>query len=226
MATISRRSALKFGMNIGVALFAFAPAAKALATMPQSRPAGPGSGQLAQTQPPPGLAPPPTPPSTSQPLQPVANYRDGTVLSVSGDQVVLQTKSRGNVSLQLSSATRIWKGGWNSGLPINVGDHVDAWGTPNGTGLNVEKMWVNIVNLMGKITSLTSTSGSPQLNFADGRTGNQVVQINQNTIVDQGTKPETTYGSGTVSLQTGQLMQIIGLLLSDGTVQATRLIIG
>lgn len=228
MQSMSRRKVLKTALKIGAGMVAFVPAMKSLTTDVRARGAAPAEvGASPPSNPPPGVAAPPSPPATVSPRHIIENYAGGVVLSVTGSTITLRTDSgsrAAQIELHLSSSTRIWEGSWGSSLPIEGGDHIDAWGTPQGTNvLAVEKMWVNIVNLMGTVESVKQAPGGLQVQHQDSRTGTHSVVIDHRTIVDRQESPEVTYSSAIV-LHPGQFLQIIGLRLKGGTVRATRLL--
>lgn len=94
---------------------AFVPAAKALALGPRSQ----------------------TPATTDPELIP--NYVSGKAITVSPTEIKIKTY-RGDVTLKLSGATRVWKGDWATADPIEVGDQLKVWGQPNGAVFNVESV--------------------------------------------------------------------------------------
>lgn len=229
MQALSRRAVLKTGLKIGAGLVAFVPVMRSLAT--DTRAAGSQATQPSPSSaisPPTGISPPPPPPATVTPRHIIQNYAGGNVVTVGENVITLKASpgsSRDTVELHLSASTQIWKGEWNPNAAIEVGDHVDAWGQPEGTNvLDVEKMWVNIVNLMGTISSIKQVQGGLLVQHQDSRTGAHTVIIDQRTIVDSQGSLEITYSNASVALHVGQLLQIIGLRLKDGTIRATRLL--
>jgi hypothetical protein len=224
MQTVSRRTVLKTPIKIGAGLVAFVPAMKSLtsgarATVSQAAPS---------ISPPPGITAPPPPPVTPTPRQVIDNYAGGIATAVSGGQITLSAdpgSRSASLYLRLSTSTQIWEGDWNPGLPIEIGDHIDAWGNPRGQDvLDVEKMWVNIVNLMGTISDIRQVQGGLQLQHQDSRMGAHTVLVDQRTLVNRQANPEITYSAAAVSLDVGQFLQVIGLKLKDGTIKATRLL--
>src|SRR6202040_1763794 len=81
----------------------------------------------------------------------------GRILSVSGAMLAVNAVE-GLTALSLLGA-RIWKGGAASVAHVQAGDFVWARGVPlpDGTVL-VTDMWVNIVNVRGRVDTIVSSS--------------------------------------------------------------------
>lgn len=217
--TTSRRAFLK---KMALGLVAFVPAVRALASdRGNQQPAGlfqPEPTQSLDTSSPP---PPPPPPGTSLIVD---KYATGEVTEVSRDRILLKTSYGGNVVLRLLPETAVWKGEWNGSLPIEVGDQIKAWGEPRTGGtFDVEKMWVNIVNLRGTISNIERESGGLRLRHHDACQGLFLVKIDQRTLVNRDGRA-VTFGSSPIDLREGRHLQIVGLKLKDGSVLATRLL--
>lgn len=198
MAAISRRTFLK----IGAGLVAFIPAARALA-----RHRGRASAQ-----------------ATGRPAGRVPNYVGGTVLGVRPNQIQLRSIS-GTYILRLSASSQIWKGSWNAGATIDVGDRIDAQGTPQaGDYFDVERMWVNIVNLIGPVSNLREDADTLQLTQRDRFRGQMAVTIDRQTAITS-KSGERLYVPGQLTLAQGETTQIIGVRQKDGSVRATRIFV-
>ena len=149
------------------------------------------------------------------------NYAGGRVLKIDPDKILIDMFERGDVTLYITSQTNIWKGEWNGKLPIEVGDYINAWGTPRDKqSLDVEKMWVNIINLRGKASDLKEETSGLQLRLSDSGLGEYSVEINGKTIISQEDQ-EKPFDKTSVSLKEGQWMQVIGLELKGNSVLAT-----
>ncbi|MFN8453206.1 MAG: hypothetical protein U0401_00805 [Anaerolineae bacterium] len=154
MQVLSRRSFIK----VLSGLVAFVPAAKILAA-------------------PEGV-------QSTDPSLEIENYAGGKALKVDSDKIVIDMFERGDVTLYISPKTIIWKGDWNGGLPIEVGDYINAWGGPRDKqSLDVEKMWVNIINLRGTASDLKNEANSLRLRLSDSSLGEYSIEINQKTLI-------------------------------------------
>ena len=218
---LSRRS---FVLKVSAALLAFIPAATGLARGAEgdSNPVGPSP--TPNPQPPsPGQEPPPGP-RTQAPARSV----NGIAIEVSQGELLIESRKYGPTRVLLSPTTPIWKGGWGSGRPIEVGDKVSVRGTDEiaersgEVVVEAEKIWVNIVNLFGPISEISSTADGIQFTLED-RHG-RVVSIEIDAATQDATGPggEVPYLGSGASLADSQVIQVIGLDRGDGTILATR----
>ncbi len=197
MKPVSRRILLK----VGAGLVAFVPAARLLAAGPNERT--------------------PAPASPAQGPKPIANHVGGTVEKIAPNLLAVKAYN-GTFTLRLSTTSEVWKGKYDRNAIIDVGDRVEAWGQPQpGNNLDVERMWVNIVNLVGPISNIADNASTVALTCRDRHRGSLKVTIDQETLIPNGTQ-EVRYTQGVLSLQEGKQLQIIGLKLKDGSVRATR----
>lgn len=219
MRPVTRRTITRFVLG----LVAFVPAARSLGLGP-NKDVTPAA--LAQPRPPqpPGPPPPPPPPPPVGASLVVERFASGSVMEVNDKRILLTNPTRGTLVLHLSRTTAVWKGGWDSGRPIEVGDQVAAWGEPRagGTEYDVEKMWVNIVNLQGRISNVRQGPSGPQFRLQDRYLGPQQVAMQSTTLINRPDGRETPFGADLVAPRDGQFLQVIGLRLKDGSVQATR----
>ncbi len=82
-------------------------------------------------------------------------------------------------------------------------------------------MWVNIVNLIGPVSNLHEGTDALQLIQRDRFHGPLSVKIDRQTAIASSTG-ERLYAPGQLKLAQGNVIQIIGELLKDGSVRATR----
>lgn len=194
MAQIMRRPFLVAGVRVAAGLVAFVPAARALAAAPT-----PVRGRREP------------------------RYVRGNVLKATAGQVQLLSPW-GQVTLLLSPTSQIWKGAWDRAAPIAIADEIKAWGQPQADAtFAVERMWVNIVNLIGPISGATPIAGGVRVQQQDRHTGLHTVTIDARTMVEQDGR-DRAYSSEVVQLREGQRWQTIGLQVANGSVQATRLL--
>ena len=139
---------------------------------------------------------------------------------------MLQTPDRGVVTLYLLPETDIWEGRWVKDIPMRAGDQVVAWGhrRPDGS-LEVTKLWVNIVNLMGPIADLQKEGNNLRLRIRDRRRGWRGVLITPQTFIVLSALPRMTFADNPVDFKAGQFLQIIGRELQDGLVLATDVLV-
>lgn len=160
------------------------------------------------------------------PRVPLEKIIDGTVVEVKDDYIVVDNSVRGLVTLRISPETRIWKGKWDSDLPIEVGDFFYGYGEPNenGTVYEMEQMEVNIVNLRGAVVSVKEVSGGLDVQLDEVREGKSyLVHITSETLVVSKEGQEVPFAEAQLDLKAGDGVQIIGLKLKDGSVVATRM---
>ncbi|MGH2459203.1 MAG: hypothetical protein ACRDIY_10085 [Chloroflexota bacterium] len=195
MSLASRRTFVK----ILAGLLAFVPASRALA-------AGVNT---------------PLPRTGNQPAPRVEKYLGGWVTGVAPGRVKVRSYD-GEYILRLAANSQLWKGAWNSNSTVEVGDRVEAWGTRQVGGFfDVERMWVNIVNLIGPVSNIHETANQMQLSQRDRFRGLLSVTIDPQTIVVSN-RTQRLYSPGQLRLTAGESAQIIGLLLKDVSVRATR----
>lgn len=153
-------------------------------------------------------------------------YQSGVVVEATPGGMLIKTSDRGNVVLRLSHATEVWEGLWVGGIPVGAGDRVIAWGRRQADGsLDVAKLWVNIVNLIGPISKTEKGAGGPRLHVRDRHMGSMIVRIDQRTAVPGRNGQRAPFGSEPVDLLQGQRVQVIGRQLGDGSVLATNLLV-
>jgi hypothetical protein len=118
--------------------------------------------------------------------------------------------------------TRIWKGKWDSDLPIEVGDFFYGYGEPSEDGMvyEMEQMEVNIVSLRGGVLGVEKVSKGLDVRLDEVRKDKPyLIHITPETLI---LGPDGEIPFGEFDLQPGDGMQIVGLQLKDGSVLATR----
>jgi len=164
------------------------------------------------------------PPSVN-PAVPFEKIVEGIVTDVKGSTVVISTPDRGLVTLLLLSQTRIWKGKWDSALPIEIGDDIIGYGEPSKDGMvfEMEQLEINVVNLRGGITRVTPTTAGLALELRESRSEQiEIVYIDAETMIatENGSYP---FGERPVEFRVDDGVQIIGIRLKDGTVSASTI---
>lgn len=163
-----------------------------------------------------------SPPATQQ-QTPVENFISGEVVKLSPNQIVLKRQDRAIVVLHLSPKTDVWSGLWVKSIPVQVGDRIyaDVKRRPDGS-FDIRRMWVNIINLVGNISSVEKNPPGLQIGIENRLLGSVVVQIDPRTQVNRQGK-ETPYSATPVELYKGETVRIIGRRLRDGSAIATKL---
>ncbi len=211
MSIVSRRTVAK----VGLSLVAFVPAARALA-------AGGGSPSSAGRMPIRSTAnlPPPPPPGTSLVID---KFVSGNVVALSLPQIRIRTEAPGDVLLYLSATTDVWEGRFVRTIPIEIGDRLTVWGTPrNGAkAFDVEKLWINIVNLIGPISRIQPEGQGLRFSQRDRHMGATAVRIDPRTLIAGSAGLREPYSSRPIALREAQVIQVIGRRLKDGSVLAT-----
>ncbi len=166
-------------------------------------------------------------PSASPPTRqqiPVENSLAGEVMKLSPDQIVLKKQDRAVVVLHLSPKTVVWSDLWVKSIPVQVGDHIYAnVNRRPDQSFDVQNMWVNIVNLVGKISKVEKKASGLQISLENQLLGSMVVNIDPRMLVNRQGK-ETPYSVHPVELHQGDTVRIIGRQLHDGSAIATKLI--
>jgi hypothetical protein len=163
-------------------------------------------------------------PLSPNPRVPLEKIVSGTVAEVRESYILVTDPRHGLITLHLSPETRIWKGRWDSGLPVEVGDFFYGYGEPNedGTVYEMEQMEVNIVSLRGAVISVKKVSEGLDVQLDDVREGRSYsVHITSETLVSK-EEGEAPFAQAQFDLKVGDGVQIIGLKLKDGSVVATR----
>jgi hypothetical protein len=147
----------------------------------------------------------------------------GTVQSVSGNTVYINSSGggpNGLVALSTDARTEVWKGREFHDLsPVTAGDrvaaryHADASGNPV-----IDAMWLNISNISAVITKvtgntfevLTNPNADPQSAY---RKENKTIEVDVDTTFESSAQED---------LIPGRNVQVVGLELGNGAIQATR----
>lgn len=165
------------------------------------------------------VPPPPPPPGTSLVVE---SFATGHAVQVGPDVILIETSERGKVALHLSPTTDIWESRWVKSIPIEVGDHIMAWGARRtDRAHDVEKLWVNLVNLQGTVSNVKKEMAGLTFHHHDSRQGAHIVKIDQRTLVALRDSPKVTFASRPVDLAEGQFSQVIGRKVKDDSVLAT-----
>lgn len=147
------------------------------------------------------------------------SYESGKVVKVNSNQLVMKTNNHRDIVLHLSPKTFVWKPLEAGNNPVKVDDTVRAVGAREADGsVNVTQLFVNMVMLIGPITSIKQEAGGFQLSLQDRSLGSVLVLTGQQTVTRQ------TLGGGSSELHEGQLIRVTGYRLKDGSVLAKQLL--
>ncbi len=148
-------------------------------------------------------------------------FLEGEVLALDGLQhtVVINERGQAPVTLQVSSDTRIWKGGVTELNSLEFGDfsYVRALPGPDGT-FEATKIWANIANLIGTVAA-AETEGFQLLidGYAREEPGSLITVRYRSGMILNDTPGLTP------NLSVGQPVQALGVVEKDGTLSATRM---
>ena len=142
----------------------------------------------------------------------------GRVLSKSGATVVVDT-DEGLKGLLISSSSDIWKGGLAALDSVEPGDFFYARGVKMDDGaIAVLKIWVNLVNLVGRVEDPTPT----QLRLRITQSGidvigalKPIVRLSPLTLVNN-------VAGRVQDIRRDRLVQVIGAAVGDTAINAAR----
>lgn len=146
----------------------------------------------------------------------------GAVERVSGNMIQVKTGAQ-PVALYTDAHTEIWKGQVFHDLkPVAVGDSIMARYRADASGkLVADAVWLNITNFWGVITRvadnefnvLTNPNADPESAY---KKENKAVEVDANTTFE---------ASAEGDLKPGRNVQVVGLVLKNGEIEATRVIV-
>ncbi len=150
--------------------------------------------------------------SLAAPLSPVVTrWVGGHVVRVEPEMVVVATQTAVSLTLTLTPASRIWHGLWLQAIPIEPGDHIAAWVTPQPDGAQqVDELWVNWMALQGQLLAVDLAADETMIELQDE---NKVWRVR--AVAQTAVSPST--------LHPGQHAKIVGRVLKDGTLLATTI---
>lgn len=155
----------------------------------------------------------------------VSKYESGIIDSVSQNQIVLHNY-KGVVTLHYSNDTLIWDGiDWVAKIGFEIGDRIIAWGKRNDDGsLTCEKLYINIVNFIGKVTEVVENQSSgdftSSLVITERFHGEQKINFVPLTIIDNGEIDRRNYKDFSFIPKKNETIQIIGRTMKDKTTLA------
>jgi sulfur carrier protein ThiS len=146
--------------------------------------------------------------------------RIGTVVATDRNIVYVKT-SFGPVTVRVESAARIWKG--DDGMDvsaIDVGDEVSMRGITDVDGYFVpSQIWVNIGSLDGVITSVDGDAVDVRVVRNDDANETKRIRLTPKSLSAQ------NHLLRRQDIRPGRVVRVIGLILKDGTIRASRFIV-
>jgi hypothetical protein len=143
----------------------------------------------------------------------------GTVESVSGNVLYINTGAQ-PVTLYTDARTEVWKGRIFHDLsPVATGDDISARYRTEADGrLVAETLWLNITNISAVITKVADTRFEV---FTNPNADLQSAYKKENKTID--VDADTAFeGSAAEDLKPGRNVQVVGLVLGNGEIRATR----
>jgi len=159
----------------------------------------------------------------SNPRIPIEKIIYGPVVEVREGYITVNDSIRGLVTLHILPETRIWKGEWNSDLPVEVGDSLIGHGEPNedGTVYEMAQMEINVTSLRGAVLDVKKTSEGLDVQLREVYTGESfLIHMTSETLAVSEEGNEVPFVEAQLDLRPGDGVQIVGLKLKDGTVVA------
>ena len=145
----------------------------------------------------------------------------GRVLEILPEGFRVET-GEGSTLLRTSPATIVDEGLWVAEIPVQVGDHIFAWGHPGPDGsFLAEEIWVNWVNVTGPVSGLAFQDGGVEFLIRDLRRGTTLrVRIDARNLVSFDGQQVTAHflTSNTVKIRNGEIVQVIGRGILGGDV--------
>jgi uncharacterized protein DUF5666 len=149
--------------------------------------------------------------------QQAAHSRSGIAIAIDGDKIYVSTDS-GPLTVKPKPSTRIWKGEYSSKIDvIRPGDDLAMRGVVGPDGSFVPSdIWVNITVLDGVVKSIEGTTIEVDAIRNDSVSETKTVKLTDGTLSSQNIPLKKEV------VQVGRIVQVIGLALEDGSIQATR----
>src|SRR5712692_4406236 len=147
----------------------------------------------------------------------VVQSKSGIVVAVDRDRVYVNSSS-GPLTVKTKPSTRIWKGEFGVNVDaIRPGDDLAMRGVIDVDGSFVpSEIWVNITILDGVVKSVSGNVVVVDVIRNDSVSQTRSVKLSDKTLSSQDVPLRKE------QVQVGRVVQVIGLALEDGTIQATR----
>jgi len=126
--------------------------------------------------------------------------------------------------LHTAQLTIIWDGvSWIADIPTEKGDFITASGTWNTDGsFTAETLYINIVNLQGKVTNFIHDNESASFVIVRPRDEINRVIISPSTEI-YAREEKSTYREDPAVAQNGAYVEVIGRRLKDGSILAANI---
>ncbi len=142
-------------------------------------------------------------------------FLTGIVQSIGNDQIVMAGQVCGQVTLDVTVRTQIWREQDANLDSIRVGDFLYVKAQPTSTGVEALQVWANIGNYDGTVKFVASDVVAIQTSV-----GQRDLYITNRTLVFSGESPGRAF---TGQLQVGQAVKAIGRFVPGGHMRVTRM---
>ena len=151
----------------------------------------------------------------TMPSQVIDKFVQGHVVLVNQNQLVVETKTRGEFIIQISPQTELLDRRFVQDIPIATNDAILAWIAPRGDRFGeAEKLWVNWVHLEGQVTNLSATQC--ELHSTDASV---TIVLDPRTVLSNRTQ-RATIAENILSLKEGERIVVSGRRVANGSVIA------
>ena len=143
----------------------------------------------------------------------------GTAMTITRDQIVVQTAGTGATLLYFDYKTKVWRGQSGNALTaVQPGDNVLVRYRRDSARLEIVDLWANITHVWGRITAVTKAGFEVDQNFnSDPQSGylrrKRQITFNSDTEFEASVPQD---------LRVGRTVDIIGLDTTDSGVQAAQ----
>jgi hypothetical protein len=143
----------------------------------------------------------------------------GTAMTVTRDQIVVQTAGTGATLLYSDYKTKVWRGQSGNALTaVQPGDNVLVRYRQDSARLVIVDLWSNITHVWGRVTDVTKAGFEVDQNFdADPQSGysrrQRQITFNSDTEFEASVPQD---------LRVGRTVDIVGVDTADSGVQAAR----
>lgn len=169
----------------------------------------------------------PTLPSSTNSPPGSPSLVEGTVLTYDSKTILIKTENK-QVILEISNSTIIWDGIiWIAEIPMEIGDFVIARGTwTSDNSLAVDLLYVNIVNLRGTVSKVLQNQDNASFSITDqNQIEDQVIVSILTKVYEINVSGQSTYQESHLLPRDGDIVEVIGRKLKDGSILASSITI-
>jgi len=142
------------------------------------------------------------------------------------DKTIRIATEKEEVDLDISKTTVIWDSIiWIANIPTKTGDFVTAWGIWNPDhSFAVRKLYVNIVNLQGRVSNIAQGSKGASFDITDQYQKTEHVIVSSLTeIYESSSGDKSTYQENPKLPQNGEYVEVVGQKVGDESVLAVNI---